>query len=843
VYSDALSRSAGILTGSLSVGTTNTYDLGTASLFFRSTYLRTSVVLGQTTANYTLTWANPAAARAISIADPGGTDVFTFNAASQTLTNKTLTAPVLSGTVTGTYTLGGTPTIGAALLPDGDNTRDVGSAAASWASAWFDGALAVGGVATFTSQPILPSLTASLPVFTDGSKGLVSNAMTGTGSVVMAGSPTITTPVIALINSDLSVVGTIESADATTPILSTASGKTNTGYLSLLGKTSGALKVLPADAMAQVVTIAGATQTVGATTLTIPDQAGVSSDFVFTTLAQTLTNKSISLASNTITATSAELITAISDETGSGLAVFGTSPNLIAPVTVSTNLRISISGNNYTLETLANPSTLAFSTYDGSAHTTTIAQTGSWTFPVGITAGSGAVGIIDSTGKIPAISTTYFASVSGANLTSIPNSATTATSANTVSTIVARDAGGDFAAGTVTALLTGNASTATALQTARTIAGVSFDGTANIAIASTGLSDTADLARLSANNTFSGAGTRTTTTQSTSNGAAVSYKMVGKDSDTTARTVLLGVGLFDNNAFSTSNGASELVRMGISTGAMTYYGASFVFAAATSFTIGATALKVHGATGGVSIGDATDPGATNFRVAGTSTLVGATTSASFIPTSSTAPTNGMYLSAANTTAIAADGFLVFKVTGTNSLGALDSATATIGSFVISSSTSGGLPRANSITAGSHSINMQTSGTLIITGNTWPTTASAANAYIADGAALSLSTSVRAAKQDFQAISDIDAIRTVMALRGLTYRSALRGDDQTRHWAGFVAEDVEQANPVLAAYDANGRLQGVTYDRVPAYLVPIAQSHERRIAALEAELAGLKARAY
>ena len=44
--------------------------------------------------------------------------------------------------------------------------------------------------------------------------------------------------------------------------------------------------------------------------------------------------------------------------------------------------------------------------------------------------------------------------------------------------------------------LTGNASTATALQTARTIAGNSFDGTANITIASTDLSDTADLARL-----------------------------------------------------------------------------------------------------------------------------------------------------------------------------------------------------------------------------------------------------------------------------------------------------------------------------------------------------------
>ena len=50
--------------------------------------------------------------------------------------------------------------------------------------------------------------------------------------------------------------------------------------------------------------------------------------------------------------------------------------------------------------------------------------------------------------------------------------------------------------------LTGNADTATALETARTIAGVSFDGTANIAIPSTGLSDTADLLYEAELNTF-----------------------------------------------------------------------------------------------------------------------------------------------------------------------------------------------------------------------------------------------------------------------------------------------------------------------------------------------------
>jgi hypothetical protein len=57
-----------------------------------------------------------------------------------------------------------------------------------------------------------------------------------------------------------------------------------------------------------------------------------------------------------------------------------------------------------------------------------------------------------------------------------------ATNANTASKVVARDASGNFSAGTITAALTGNASTATTLQNARTINGTSFNGSANITV-------------------------------------------------------------------------------------------------------------------------------------------------------------------------------------------------------------------------------------------------------------------------------------------------------------------------------------------------------------------------
>ena len=64
----------------------------------------------------------------------------------------------------------------------------------------------------------------------------------------------------------------------------------------------------------------------------------------------------------------------------------------------------------------------------------------------------------------------------------VSNSATTATNLNTASAIVARDSSGNFVAGTITAALTGNASTATTLATPRAINGVNFDGSAAITI-------------------------------------------------------------------------------------------------------------------------------------------------------------------------------------------------------------------------------------------------------------------------------------------------------------------------------------------------------------------------
>ena len=110
----------------------------------------------------------------------------------------------------------------------------------------------------------------------------------------------------------------------------------------------------------------------------------------------------------------------------------------------------------------------------------------------------------DATGNFAGNTITGVAfSGSGASLTSLnasnvsagtlANARTTAASANGASTIVARDATGNFSANTITANLTGTAANATALETGRTISltgevtgtSGSFDGTGNLSFATT----------------------------------------------------------------------------------------------------------------------------------------------------------------------------------------------------------------------------------------------------------------------------------------------------------------------------------------------------------------------
>ena len=116
--------------------------------------------------------------------------VVTANGISGTVANATTTpaitlalAAITPTTIAGSdATDATTPTTGAFKTAGG-----LGVAKALWVG----GLANIAGVLTLQAQPIISTLTASLPVFTDGSKGLVSIAMTGTGNVVMSASPTL----------------------------------------------------------------------------------------------------------------------------------------------------------------------------------------------------------------------------------------------------------------------------------------------------------------------------------------------------------------------------------------------------------------------------------------------------------------------------------------------------------------------------------------------------------------------------------------------------------------------------------------------------------------------------
>jgi hypothetical protein len=180
----------------------------------------------------------------------------------------------------------------------------------------------------------------------------------------------------------------------------------------------------------------------------------------------------------TSNATSANTASTIVSRNGSGNFSAGTiTADLTGDVTGD------LTGNADTATTLATGRTISL-TGDVTGTSGSFNGSGNVSISATIAANSVALGT-DTTGN-------YVSSIAnGSYLTgggsSSENKAYTlgvdATSANTASKVVARDGSGNFSAGTITAALTGNASTATTLQTARTINGVSFNGSANITVA------------------------------------------------------------------------------------------------------------------------------------------------------------------------------------------------------------------------------------------------------------------------------------------------------------------------------------------------------------------------
>ncbi len=194
----------------------------------------------------------------------------------------------------------------------------------------------------------------------------------------------------------------------------------------------------------------------------------------------------------------------------------------------------------------------------------------------------------------------------------------------------------DAFAGALTGDVTGNASTATALETARTIGGTSFDGTSNIAIALSATATALATARTIGGVSFDGtanidlAGVNTTGNQDTSGNSATATALA------TARTI--GGTSFDgtaNIAIALANTATTLAN------ARTINGVSFDGSANITTLTAGTGVSVSGTA--VSIGQAvatsSSPTFSNMTLSGTDSIK--------VPAGTTgqrngSPANGMF---------------------------------------------------------------------------------------------------------------------------------------------------------------------------------------------------------
>jgi hypothetical protein len=110
-----------------------------------------------------------------------------------------------------------------------------------------------------------------------------------------------------------------------------------------------------------------------------------------------------------------------------------------------------------------------------------------------------------------------------------------------------------------------------------------------------------------------------------------------------------------------------------------------------------------------------------------------------------------------------------------------------------------------------------------------TSGNSANVVVNSDGGVLRSTSALKYKQDIRNLESID----INKFRPIRYKSKCEGDDQTKDFIGFIADEVDAAGiKELVQYGTDGEIEGFSYDRLTAVLVKTIQDLQKRIEILE-----------
>jgi len=422
----------------------------------------------------------------------------------------------------------------------------------------------------------------------------------------------------------------------------------------------------------------------------------------------------------------------------------------------------------------------------------------------------------------------------------VSNSATTATNANTASAIVARDGSGNFSANTITAALSGNASTATALSSTRTFALTGdVTGTANSDL-SGGVSIVTSLmlsivdADVSATAGIAGSKIQAA---STSNAGAVQLNdTVTSTSTSQAATANALKTVYDyaDSIYSDAEDAYALAALAMPKAGGTFTG-DVIISAANTLTIGASTttggqkLKIQGQVGNDNAG----------AIA--------------------------VLARGNTPSVANNelGSISFRddneYRGAEIIGESDgpwSAGSSYPTRLVFATTQSGDTTPTDHWKLNSSGNLESINTLSniqCVRSYTNTTADAANMVVTSAGLYRRSTSSIKYKTEVETIEDTYA-DAILNCRPVWYRSTCKDDQADHSWWGFIAEEVAEIDPRLVhwktvdiSYEDGERIEtpcepkpeGVQYNRFVPHLVNLVRRQRDQIQSLENRILALE----